>query len=57
MELGKAYEDVSDAYIELMNFEEALQFCLKALEIHVNQTLGAGFGGGCATWKVSRNYL
>lgn len=33
-ELGNANRDVAEAYIAVLNFKEALPFCLKALEIH-----------------------
>ncbi|KAL0304830.1 UNVERIFIED_CONTAM: protein KINESIN LIGHT CHAIN-RELATED 2 [Sesamum angustifolium] len=33
-ELGKANRDVAEAYVAVLNFKEALPFCLKALEIH-----------------------
>lgn len=33
-ELGKANRDVAEAYVAVLNFNEALPFCLKALEIH-----------------------
>ncbi|XP_073156309.1 protein KINESIN LIGHT CHAIN-RELATED 2 [Henckelia pumila] len=33
-ELGKANRDVAEAYVAILNFKDALPFCLKALEIH-----------------------
>ncbi|KAL2238761.1 UNVERIFIED_CONTAM: Protein KINESIN LIGHT CHAIN-RELATED 2 [Sesamum indicum] len=36
-ELGKANRDVAEAYVAVLNFKEALPFCLKALEIHKTQ--------------------
>ncbi|KAK6164488.1 hypothetical protein DH2020_001352 [Rehmannia glutinosa] len=36
-ELGKANRDVAEAYVVVLNFNEALPFCLKALEIHKRQ--------------------
>ncbi|KAK6164515.1 hypothetical protein DH2020_001379 [Rehmannia glutinosa] len=36
-ELGKANRDVAEAYVAVLNFNEALPFCLKALEIHKRQ--------------------
>lgn len=33
-ELGNANRDVAEAYVAVLNFNEALPFCLKALEIH-----------------------
>ncbi|PIN23105.1 Kinesin light chain [Handroanthus impetiginosus] len=36
-ELGKANRDVAEAYVAVLNFKEALPFCLKALEIHKSQ--------------------
>lgn len=33
-ELGKANRDVARAYVAVLNFKEALTFCLKALDIH-----------------------
>nr|GMD73058.1 protein KINESIN LIGHT CHAIN-RELATED 1 [Ipomoea batatas] len=36
-ELGKANRDVAEAYVAVLNFDEALPFCLKALEIHKGQ--------------------
>ncbi|KAI4301119.1 hypothetical protein L6164_034433 [Bauhinia variegata] len=35
-ELGKANRDLAEAYVAVLNFKEALPFCLKALEIHRN---------------------
>ncbi|XP_027366703.1 protein KINESIN LIGHT CHAIN-RELATED 1 [Abrus precatorius] len=36
-ELGKANRDLAEAYVAVLNFKEALPYCLKALEIHVKQ--------------------
>lgn len=36
-ELGKANRDVARAYVAVLNFKEALNFCLKALDIHKSQ--------------------
>ena len=33
-ELGKANRDLAEAYVAVLNFKEALPYCLKALEIH-----------------------
>lgn len=33
-ELGNAYRDLADAYISVLNFKEALPYCLKAVEVH-----------------------
>ncbi|RWW72049.1 hypothetical protein BHE74_00020168 [Ensete ventricosum] len=33
-ELGTAHRDLAEAYAAVLNFNEALPFCLKALEIH-----------------------
>lgn len=33
-EVGNAYRDVTEAYVAILNFKEALPYCLKALEIH-----------------------
>ncbi|KAL3531242.1 hypothetical protein ACH5RR_010564 [Cinchona calisaya] len=33
-ELGKANRKVAEAYVVVLNFKEALSFCLKALDIH-----------------------
>lgn len=33
-ELGNAYRDMAEAYIALLNFKEALPYCIKAMEIH-----------------------
>ncbi|XP_023733400.1 protein KINESIN LIGHT CHAIN-RELATED 1 [Lactuca sativa] len=33
-ELGNAYRDMSEAYVALLNFKEALPYCIKATEIH-----------------------
>ncbi|XAR61113.1 hypothetical protein NMG60_11034728 [Bertholletia excelsa] len=33
-ELGNAYRDLAEAYVAVLNFKEALPFCLKALEVH-----------------------
>lgn len=35
-ELGKTNRDVAEAYVTVLNFKEALPFCLKALEIHIS---------------------
>lgn len=34
-ELGKGNRDLAEAYVAVLNFTEALPYCLKALEIHV----------------------
>ncbi|KAL2323448.1 hypothetical protein Fmac_027827 [Flemingia macrophylla] len=34
-ELGKANRDLAEAYVAVLNFKEALPYCLKALEIHM----------------------
>lgn len=36
-EAGNANYDLADAYVDVFSYEEALPFCLKALEIHQNQ--------------------
>ncbi|KAJ1417495.1 Tetratricopeptide-like helical domain superfamily [Sesbania bispinosa] len=36
-ELGKANRDLAEAYVAVLNFKEALPYCLKALEIHKKQ--------------------
>ncbi|CAI9107659.1 OLC1v1007067C1 [Oldenlandia corymbosa var. corymbosa] len=36
-ELGNANRDVAEAYVAVLNFKEALPFCLKALNIHKTQ--------------------
>ncbi|KAI9119325.1 hypothetical protein K1719_010000 [Acacia pycnantha] len=36
-ELGKANRDLAEAYVAVLNFREALPFCMKALEIHKKQ--------------------
>ncbi|KAF8401865.1 hypothetical protein HHK36_012812 [Tetracentron sinense] len=36
-ELGVANRDLAEAYVSVLNFKEALPFCLKALEIHKAQ--------------------
>ncbi|KAK7277533.1 hypothetical protein RJT34_22547 [Clitoria ternatea] len=36
-ELGKANRDLAEAYVAVLNFKEALPYCLKALDIHVKQ--------------------
>ncbi|KAF8394289.1 hypothetical protein HHK36_020495 [Tetracentron sinense] len=36
-ELGVANRDLAEAYVAVLNFKEALPFCLKALEIHKAQ--------------------
>eukprot|EP00262_Sarcandra_glabra_P009493 TRINITY_DN23900_c0_g1_i1.p1 TRINITY_DN23900_c0_g1~~TRINITY_DN23900_c0_g1_i1.p1 ORF type:complete len:664 (-),score=103.31 TRINITY_DN23900_c0_g1_i1:208-2199(-) len=36
-ELGKANRDLAEAYAAVLNFNEALPLCLKALEIHKSQ--------------------
>ncbi|XP_022886459.1 protein KINESIN LIGHT CHAIN-RELATED 1-like isoform X1 [Olea europaea var. sylvestris] len=36
-ELGKANRDVAEAYVAVLNFKEALPFCLKAMEINKMQ--------------------
>nr|DAD19863.1 TPA_asm: hypothetical protein HUJ06_021326 [Nelumbo nucifera] len=36
-ELGIANRDLAEAYVAVLNFKEALPFCLKALEIHKAQ--------------------
>lgn len=33
-ELGNAYRDMSEAFVALLSFKEALPYCLKAIEIH-----------------------
>ncbi|XP_014511176.1 protein KINESIN LIGHT CHAIN-RELATED 2 [Vigna radiata var. radiata] len=33
-ELGKANRDLAEAYVAVLNFKEALPYCLKALDIH-----------------------
>ncbi|KAL8530313.1 hypothetical protein ACS0TY_007376 [Phlomoides rotata] len=35
-ELGKTNRDVAEAYVAVLNFKQAMPFCLKALEIHVS---------------------
>lgn len=34
VELGKGNRDLAEAYVAVLNFKEAMPFCLKALEIH-----------------------
>ncbi|KAG4981959.1 hypothetical protein AAZX31_10G034200 [Glycine max] len=34
-ELGKGNRDLAEAYVAVLNFKEALPYCLKALEIHI----------------------
>ncbi|XP_028758331.1 protein KINESIN LIGHT CHAIN-RELATED 1 [Neltuma alba] len=36
-ELGKANRDLAEAYVAVLNFKEALPFCMQALEIHKKQ--------------------
>lgn len=36
-ELGTAYRDFADACVAILNFKEALPYCLKALELHKSQ--------------------
>lgn len=36
-ELGKANRDLAEAYVAVLNFKEALPYCLKALEIHTKR--------------------
>lgn len=36
-ELGGAYRDLAEAYAAVLNFKEALPYCLKALETHMKQ--------------------
>lgn len=36
-ELGKANRDLAEAYVAILNFRDALPFCMKALEIHKMQ--------------------
>uniref|UniRef100_A0A2N9IKA4 MalT-like TPR region domain-containing protein n=1 Tax=Fagus sylvatica TaxID=28930 RepID=A0A2N9IKA4_FAGSY len=36
-ELGKANRDLAEAYVAVLNFKEALPYCMKALEIHKKQ--------------------
>ncbi|GFZ13524.1 tetratricopeptide repeat (TPR)-like superfamily protein [Actinidia rufa] len=36
-EIGNANRDLAEAYVAVLNFKEALPFCLKALEIHKAQ--------------------
>lgn len=36
-ELGKANRDLAEACVAVLNFKEALPYCLKALEIHTKQ--------------------
>ncbi|KAK7345785.1 hypothetical protein VNO77_16396 [Canavalia gladiata] len=36
-ELGKANRDLAEAYVAVLNFKQALPYCLKALEIHLKQ--------------------
>lgn len=36
-ELGKANRDLAEAYVSVLNFNEALPFCMKAFEIHKRQ--------------------
>ncbi|GMP99435.1 hypothetical protein CsSME_00046905 [Camellia sinensis var. sinensis] len=36
-EIGNANRDLAEAYVVVLNFKEALPFCLKALEIHKGQ--------------------
>ncbi|XP_054813830.1 protein KINESIN LIGHT CHAIN-RELATED 1 [Prosopis cineraria] len=36
-ELGKANRDLAEAYVAVLNFNEALRYCMKALEIHKKQ--------------------
>ncbi|XP_047316039.1 protein KINESIN LIGHT CHAIN-RELATED 2 [Impatiens glandulifera] len=36
-ELGNAYRDLAESYISILNFTEALPFCLKAIQIHKEQ--------------------
>ena len=37
VELGKANREMVEAYVAVLNFKEALPYCLKALEIHEKQ--------------------
>eukprot|EP00268_Persea_americana_P015159 TRINITY_DN16875_c1_g1_i2.p1 TRINITY_DN16875_c1_g1~~TRINITY_DN16875_c1_g1_i2.p1 ORF type:complete len:626 (-),score=137.72 TRINITY_DN16875_c1_g1_i2:370-2247(-) len=39
-ELGIAYRELAEAYIAVLNFKEALPFCLKALDVHRSQLGG-----------------
>ena len=36
-ELGKANRDLAEAYVAILNFKDALPFCMQALEIHKKQ--------------------
>ncbi|CAK8571790.1 unnamed protein product [Lathyrus sativus] len=36
-ELGKGNRDLAEAYVAVLNFKEALPYCLKALEIHMKR--------------------
>nr|POF09142.1 protein kinesin light chain-related 1 [Quercus suber] len=36
-ELGKSHRDLAEAYVAVLNFKEALPYCMKALEIHKKQ--------------------
>lgn len=36
-ELGKANRDMAEAYVAVLNFKEALPYCMKAMEIHKKQ--------------------
>ncbi|TKY52730.1 Nephrocystin-3 protein [Spatholobus suberectus] len=36
-ELGKVNRDLAEAYVAVLNFKEALPYCLKALEIHIKR--------------------
>ncbi|CAI8602854.1 unnamed protein product [Vicia faba] len=36
-ELGKGNRDLAEAYVAVLNFTEALPYCLKALEIHIKR--------------------
>ncbi|KAG5567437.1 hypothetical protein RHGRI_002850 [Rhododendron griersonianum] len=36
-ELGNANRDLAEAYVSVLNFKEAMPYCLKALEIHKGQ--------------------
>ncbi|GAB2302617.1 hypothetical protein Dimus_036620 [Dionaea muscipula] len=37
VEIGKTNKDLAEAYVAILNFKEALPYCLKALEIHKAQ--------------------
>ncbi|XP_076926803.1 protein KINESIN LIGHT CHAIN-RELATED 2-like [Bidens hawaiensis] len=34
LELGNAYRDMAEAYVAILNFKEALPYCVKAIDMH-----------------------